>query len=129
MRTTRKTAGKSKRKRLAPLTIVDWRKYCYDAKYKKVFKKDYSDDVNCVRMAKLGYMQLTLCKMLTDAKGKSVVNELQFKMLDAPSSEILYFHEWNDVSDFCDNEEVARKLLATKGKSIMNGWLTAGKKL
>ena len=129
MRTARKTAGKRATRKLAPLTVIDWRKYCYDARYKKIFKKDYSDDVNRVRMAKLGYMQLTLCKMLTDANGKSVVNELQFKMIDAPSSAILYFHEWNDVSDFCDNEEVARELIATKGKSITKGWLTAGKQV
>ena len=112
MRTVRKTAEKRVARKLAPLTVVDWRKYCYDAKYKDIFKYDYSNETDRVRMAKLGYMQLTLCKMLTDQSGNDVSNRLQFKRLDGTDLDILYFQTWKEVKDFCKSEEFAMKMLA-----------------
>ena len=113
MRTVRKTAEKRVTRKLAPLTVVDWRKYCYDTKYKDIFKYDYSNETERVRMAKLGYMQLTLCKMLTDQFGNDVANRLQFKRLGGTNLDILYFQTWKEVKDFCKSEEFARKMLAT----------------
>lgn len=112
MRTVRKTAEKRVARKLAPLTVVDWRKYCYDAKYKDIFKYDYSNETERVRMAKLGYMQLTLCKMLTDQSGNDVSNRLQFKRLDGTDLDILYFQTWKEVKGFCKSEEFAMKMLA-----------------
>ena len=112
MRTVRKTAEKRVARKLAHLTVVDWRKYCYDAKYKDIFKYDYSNETERVRMAKLGYMQLTLCKMLTDQSGNDVSNRLQFKRLDGTDLDILYFQTWKEVKDFCKSEEFAMKMLA-----------------
>ena len=113
MRTARKAVGKRATRKLAPLTVVDWRKYCYDAKYKDIFKYDYSNETERVRMAKLGYMQLTLCKMLNDQFCNDVSNRLQFKRLDGTNLDILYFQTWKEVEDFCKSEEFARKMLAT----------------
>ena len=113
MRTACKTVGKRATRKLAPLTVVDWRKYCYDAKYKDIFKYDYSNETERVRMAKLGYMQLTICKMLTDQFGNDVSNRLQFKRLDGTNLDILYFQTWKEVKNFCRSEEFARKMLAT----------------
>ena len=113
MRTVRKTAEKRVTRKLAPLTVVDWRKYSYDTKYKDIFKYDYSNETERVRMAKLGYMQLTLCKMLTDQFGNDVANRLQFKRLDGTNLDILYFQTWKEVKDFCKSEEFAMKMLAT----------------
>lgn len=62
-------------------------------------------------MAKLGYMQLTLCKMLTDQSGNDVSNRLQFKRLDGTDLDILYFQTWKEVKDFCKSEEFAVKML------------------
>lgn len=112
MRTVRKTAEKRVARKLTPLTVVDWRKYCYDAKYKDIFKYDYSNETERVRMAKLGYMLLTLCKMLTDQSGNDVSNRLQFKRLDGTDLDILYFQIWKEVKDFCKSEEFAMKMLA-----------------
>lgn len=111
MKAVRKTAEKRATRKLAPLTVVDWRKYCYDAKYKDIFKYDYSNDTERVRMAKLGYMQLTLCKMLIDQFGNDVTEKLQFKRLDATNSEVLYFQTWTEVKDFCRSEEFVRAML------------------
>lgn len=113
MRTTRKAVGKRATRKLAPLTVVDWRKYCYDDQYKDIFKYDYSNETERVRMAKLGYMQLTLCKMLTDRFGNDVASRLQFKRLDGTNLDILYFQTWEEVKDFCHSEEFLRKMLAT----------------
>jgi len=87
------------------MRIVNWRRYCYGKEYEKVFAKDYSHDDLRVRMAKLGYMQLTLCKMLTNYDGKRVVEKLQFKRLDDPPYLTMFFNEWENVQTFCEAEE------------------------
>lgn len=128
MRTARKAVGKRATRKLAPLTVVDWRKYCYDAKYKDIFKYDYSNETERVRMAKLGYMQLTLCKMLTDQFGNDVSNRLQFKRLDGTNLDILYFQTWKEVKDFCKSEEFVRTMLSEQEKKkALKGRLTKRK--
>lgn len=130
MRTARKVAGKRAMRKIGPLTVVDWRKYCYDNQYKDVFKKDYSNEKERVRMAKLGYMQLTLCKMLTDQRGNDVVSKLQFKQLDGTSLDILYFQTWKEVKDFCKSEEFVRAMLSEQEeKKALKGQLTKRNKV
>lgn len=126
----RKDAGKRATRKLAPLTVVDWRKYCYDDQYKDVFKKDYSNETERVRMAKLGYMQLTLCKMLTDQFGNDVVSKLQFKRLDGKNLDILYFQTWKEVKDFCKSEELVHAMLPEQEKNkAIKGQLTKRSKM
>lgn len=130
MRMARKDAGKRATRKLAPLTVVDWRKYCYDDQYKDVFKKDYSNETERVRMAKLGYMQLTLCKMLTDQFGNDVVSKLQFKRLDGKNLDILYFQTWKEVKDFCKSEELVHAMLPEQEKNkAIKGQLTKRSKM
>ena len=111
MKAVRKDTAKMKMRKLSPLTVVDWREYCYNDQYEEVFKKDYSNYRERVRMAKLGYMQLSICKMLTDQFGNDVTEKLQFKRLGATNSEVLYFQIWKEVKDFCRSEEFVRAML------------------
>jgi len=93
--------------------VVNWKKYCYTAKYKKAFAKDMECDRLRIRMAKLGYMQLVLAKFEFDENGNNVVDKLQFARYEdkAPFEKPLMFSSWKEVCLFIDGEEKAKRMM------------------